>query len=136
MMECEKLIVDNLLKEGAIKFYIRYVDYTLLLVKCQDNDKVLKAFNWFDHNIKFTVDKFENETPHFMDLETCPNGLSIFQKTANTGQYINMDSFILWKWKTAWIRSLADETQNVCSKENFPKELQLIKKFASWNGYP
>ena len=23
-----------------------------------------------------------------------------------------------------------------CSKQNLPKELQLIKKFASWNGYP
>ena len=95
MIECEKLKVDNLVKEGTIKFYIRYADYTLLLVKCQDNDKVLKAFNWFDNNIKFTLDRFENETPHFMDLEICPNGLSIFQKTKNTGQYINMDFFIL-----------------------------------------
>ena len=26
--ECENVIVDNLLKEGAIKFYIRYADDT------------------------------------------------------------------------------------------------------------
>ena len=26
--------------------------------------------------------------------------------------------------------------KKVCSEENLPKELQLIKKFASWNGYP
>ena len=32
-MEREKVIVDNLVKEGTIKFYICYVDDTLLLVK-------------------------------------------------------------------------------------------------------
>ena len=36
MTECEKVIVDNLVKEGTIKFYVRYVDGTLLLVKRQD----------------------------------------------------------------------------------------------------
>ena len=47
-----------------------------------------------------------------------------------------MDFFTLWKWKTASIRSIADRAKKVCSKENLPKELQLIKKFASWNCYP
>ena len=47
-----------------------------------------------------------------------------------------MDSFTLWKWKMAWIRSLVDRAKKICSKENFPKELKSIKKFASWNGYP
>ena len=28
MTECEKVIADNLVKEGTIKFYIRYVDDT------------------------------------------------------------------------------------------------------------
>ena len=72
MIECEKAIGDNLVKEGQIKFYVRYVDDTLLLAKSQDIDKVLKAFNGFDKNLKFTVDKFENETPHFLDLEIAP----------------------------------------------------------------
>ena len=126
MTECEKVIVHNLVKEGTIKF----------LLKRQDIDKVLQASNGFDKNLKFTVDKFENETPHFLDLEICPNGLKVFRKNTHTGQYINMDSFTLSKWKTAWIRSLADRAKKICSKENFPKELQLIKKFAPWNGYP
>ena len=86
-------------------------------------------------NLKFTVDRFENETPYFLDLEICPNGVTFFRKNTHTEQYINIDSFTLWKWKTAWIRSLADRAKKVCSKENLPKELQLIKKFAFWNGY-
>ena len=136
MTECEKVTVDNLVKKGTIKFYINYVDDTLLLVKQQDIGKVLKAFNEFNKNLKFTVDRFKNETPHFLDLEICPNGLTFFQKNTLTGHYINMDSFTLWKWKTAWIRSLADRAKKVCSEENLPKEIQLIKKFASWSGYP
>ena len=60
MTECEKVIVDNLVKEGTKKFYIRYVDETLLLVKHQDIDEVLKAFNGFDKNLKLTVDRFDN----------------------------------------------------------------------------
>ena len=36
----------------------------------------------------------------------------------------------------AWIRPFADRANKICSKENLQKELQSIKKFASWNGYP
>ena len=88
MTECEEVIVDNLVKERTIKFYVRYVDDILLLVKRQDIVKVLKAFNGFHKNLKFAVDKFENEAPHFWDLGICPNGLTIFQKNTHTGQYI------------------------------------------------
>ena len=47
-----------------------------------------------------------------------------------------MDSFTLSKWKMAWIRLLVDRAKKVCSKENLRRELQLIKKFTYWNGYP
>ena len=46
-----------------------------------------------------------------------------------------MSSFTLWKLETSWIRSLADQAKKICSKEKLPKELQPIKKLASWNGY-
>ena len=64
MATCEKIIADNLVKDGTINFYD-----TLFLVKRQDNDKVLKAFNGLDKNLKFTIDRFKNKTPHFLDLE-------------------------------------------------------------------
>ena len=98
--------VNIVLLYKLIKLYIRYVHDTLLLVKRQYIDKVLKAFNGFDKNLKFTVDRFVNETPHFLDLEICPKSLAIFRKNTHTGQYI--DSFTLWKWKTTCIRSLTD----------------------------
>ena len=78
MMECEKVITDTLVKVGTIKFYVHYVDDTLLVVKRQDIDKVLQAFNGFNKNLKFTIDKFKNKTPYFLDLEICPNDLTVF----------------------------------------------------------
>ena len=124
-------MVDNLIQNGTLKFYVRYVDDTLLLVKRKDIDMILTAFNKFDRNLRFTEDTFDNETPHFLDLEICPNGLSIDRKNTHTGQYVNMDSFTPWHWKTAWIRSLADRAIKICSKENLPNELKTIRKFAS-----
>ena len=38
MTEFEKVIVDNLVKEGTLKSYVHYVDDTLLLAKRQDID--------------------------------------------------------------------------------------------------
>ena len=38
--------------------------------------------------------------------------------------------------ENCWIRSLSDRAKKIFSKENVPKELQSIKKCASWNGYP
>ena len=77
MMECEKVITDTLVKVGTIKFCVHYVDDTLV-VKRQDIDKVLQAFNGFNKNLKFTIGKFKNKTPHFLDLEICPNDLTVF----------------------------------------------------------
>ena len=67
---------------------------------------VLNKFNSFDDNLKFTIDTFENCVPHFLDIEICPNGLGIYHKHTQDGQYVNFDSFTLRKWKVSWIRSL------------------------------
>merc|ERR1712240_470976 len=65
MTELENKVVDKLVQNGRIKFYARYVDDTLLLVKPDDVDEILQEFNNFHSNIQFTVDKFENCVPHF-----------------------------------------------------------------------
>ena len=105
MTECEKIIVEKLIEDGIIKFYIRYVDDTLLVIKRTGISYVLNKFNSFYENLKFTIDTFENCVPHFVDIEICPNGLGIYHKHTQTVQYVNFDSFTLWKWKVSWIRS-------------------------------
>ena len=96
IMECEKVIINDLVNDGTIKFYVPFVDDTLSLVRCQYIGNVIKAFNRFDKSLRFiTVDKVENETPHFLDLEMSPNGLTISRKNTHTRQYITIYSFTL-----------------------------------------
>ena len=51
LSEFEKLIVSDLIKSGVIRFYRRYVDDTLVLIKPSDIPAVLDKFNSFDKNL-------------------------------------------------------------------------------------
>ena len=50
MTECEKVIVNQLIENNIVKFYIRYVDDTLLVLRMKDIDIVLNKFNSFNKN--------------------------------------------------------------------------------------
>ena len=41
MTELEKVVVGDLIQKGLVKFYARYVDDTLLLVKPTDTQEIL-----------------------------------------------------------------------------------------------
>ena len=56
--ELEKDIIQKLIDRKFIKFYLWYVDDTLLLVKDKDIDSILNELNSYNKNIKFTVDRF------------------------------------------------------------------------------
>ena len=115
MTECKKVIVDKLTKGKVIIFYTRYVDDTL--IKKKDINYVLNQFNNFDKNLKFTIDTFENSVPHFLDIEICPNGLGIYHKHAQTGQYVHITSYTLWRFSHLGF-----------STNYFNHEIQLKKK--------
>ena len=124
------------MKEKVILFCTRYVDDTLLVIKKRDINYVLNQFNSFDKNLKFAIYTFEKSVPKFLDIEICPNGLGIYHKHTQTGQYVHITSYILWRWKTSWIRSLVIRAKKICSANYFNNEIQLIKRYAAWNGYP
>ena len=46
MMECEKVIVGNLVKEGTIKFYIRYVDDIFFTSQASRYWQSVKSIQW------------------------------------------------------------------------------------------
>lgn len=83
MTELEKLIINDLVVDGTIKFYGRYVDDTLLVVKPEDIPLIHDLLNKFDPSLRFTVDYFQDVVPHFLDLELCPDGITIFRKDTN-----------------------------------------------------
>ena len=68
LTELEKVVVKPLIDSGMLKFYIRYVDDTLVLMKRSDLDHVLRKLNSFHRNLKFTVDDFSDSNVHFLDL--------------------------------------------------------------------
>ena len=89
MTEFERLVVDKLIKDGLIKFYIRYVDDTLVLAIVEDLDNIMKQFNSFDKSIHFTIDKFEDGIVHFLDIKINGFETDLYYKTTHTGKYCN-----------------------------------------------
>ena len=136
MAELEAQVVRPLLADGTIKFYTRFVDDTLLLIKEEDIERIKQELERFDANLKFTYDKFENENPHFLDIEITSNGLKIYRKDTFTGHYTNFTSFVPWNYRISWIRSLVYRTKRLCDREHLKQGILDIKKFASWNGFP
>eukprot|EP00111_Clytia_hemisphaerica_P020238 TCONS_00059660-protein len=136
MTELEEKVVRPLITKGTLKFYGRYVDDTLLAIKPKDVKKVHKAFEKFDKNLKFTVDEFKNETPHFLDIDMPTDEFQVYRKPTNTGLYVNFDSFVPWQHRISWFRSLIVRATRICSPNRLPAEIKKIKEMASWNGFP
>jgi hypothetical protein len=64
LTEFERLIVSELIADGIIKFYKRYVDDTLVLIKPSNISAVLAKFNSFDPYLNCTVDTFPDGVVH------------------------------------------------------------------------
>ena len=132
MTEFECLIVSELIDDGTIKFYKRYVDDTLVLIKPSNIPAVLAKFNSFDPNLKFTVDKFSDDVIHFLDIKISVDGIDIYCKDTHTGQYTHFSSFEPFLHKIAWVKSLFHRAYMICStKELFDKHVKMIKSFMS-----
>ena len=123
LTELENTMIKNLFDTGKIKFYCRYDDDTLLLMKPEDIQLVQNLFNSFHKNLRFTVDRFENEVPHLLDIKMSAQGLTIYRKNAHTGQYFHYDSFTPWNYKISWIRSLVTRAKRICSVNMLPEEI-------------
>ena len=69
MTELKNKVIKPFMNDGGIKFYCRYVNDTLLVVKPQDVHRIHELLNGSDINLKFPGDLFESEVPYFVDLE-------------------------------------------------------------------
>ena len=106
MTELERVVVKDLFNKEYLKFYIRYTDETLVLMKKSHVLIVLEALNGFHKNLSFTVDTFEDKKVHFLDRLIDRNTTDKFYKDTYNGQYTNYNSFMPWKLKTSWFKSL------------------------------
>ena len=68
MTKLEEQLVTKIISDGTIKFYIRYVDDALVLLKRSDVNQVLNKLNSFHKNLRFTIDTFGGHKLHFLDI--------------------------------------------------------------------
>ena len=135
--ELETKVVDSLFKDGLLKFYIRYVDDTLALIKESDIDDVIGKLNSFHPSLNVTVDKFDDGVVHYLDLKIIDNESDIYYKDTHTGQYIHISSYTPWNIKTAWIKALYNRATKICSNQKLlDDQMKKILSFMSWNGFP
>ena len=128
MTELVSTIIKRLFDTAKMKFYFRYIDDTLLLIKPENIQLVQDLFNSFHENLRFTVDRFEKEVPHFLDMKMSAQVLIIYRKNTNTGQYLHNDSFIPWNYKISWIRCLVTRDRLICSVHLLTEEINETKK--------
>ena len=114
----EKSVINSLINNNTIKFYARYVDVTVFVIKREDVRPIQDILNSFDPNLHFTVDLFQNEVPRFQDLEVSPDGKSIFRKNTNTGLYTHFSGHVPWTHRSEWIKSLTFRRSRTRSQKN------------------
>ena len=137
MRQMESEVVKTLETKGVIKQYMRYVDDTLLLIKPENIDTVLRKFNSFHNNLHFTVDTFDGGDIHFLDIKIEGIETDLYHKPTNTGQYFDFTSQTPCNLKTAWVKALVNRAKKICSTpQNFNRKLCKIKKFMAWDNYP
>ncbi len=86
MTALEDKIKKTLFDKDIIKFYVRYVDDTLVLAKPSDINLILNKLNSYYADIQFTHEEFiDNNEVHFLDIKLTSNGISIFRKSTHTG---------------------------------------------------
>ena len=73
------VVIKPLIANGTIKFYTRFVDVTLLVIKPDNVKEVHNSLNKFDKNLLFTVDMFQNKVPHFLNLELSLDRISMIR---------------------------------------------------------
>ena len=113
MTELEQKVIKMFVDDGTIIFYERYVDDSLLVIKPKDI-RIHHTLNKFYKNLGFTVDKFDNVVPHFLDLELRDDGIALYTKSTNTGLYVNYNSNVPWAFRVSWIKSITTRAENIC----------------------
>ena len=104
-----------------------------------DCDDCQEKLNLLHPALKFTIEKEQNNSLHFLDVLVEKEGTgfltSIYRKPTFTGKYIHWNSFSP-KTKISLIKTLVHRVYMICSKTTLDPELDSIKQLRNENGYP
>ena len=140
MVELENSIVPKL--NSHLRFWKRYVDDTLTIVKEGSINHVLQQLNSFHPNTQFTFEIESSGRIPFLDILIIRKKSSIettvYRKCTDTGIYLNWFSFAPNTWKRGTLKKLVFRAYNICSTEYLLRIelLHLEKIFIDKNNYP
>ena len=99
--------------EGRNYIQIGYKNYSVLLFSRWTYERwrhlgFLEREGWsrkggHDPLYQLWMDTFEKYDSNFLDIKISPNGIGIYNNNIQTGQYINIEIYLLWNWKTSKI---------------------------------
>ena len=128
---------DNTTQPGV---YLQYVDDCFVIFGSNLGcDHFQEKLNSLHLALKFTVEKEQNNSLHFLDVVVEKEGTgfltSIYRKPTFTGQYIRWNSFSPRTRKISLIKTLVHRALMICSKTKLGPELDKIKQLLIDNGY-
>ena len=121
-------------------FYLRYVDDIMLCIHENNIDDTLKTFKSYDTNLQFTVERSNNNSISFLDIEIIINEqrniiTNWYKKQTFSRRYLNYNSHHLVSNKIAIIYCLVDKAIKL-SHNNFREINISIKLLLKNNDYP
>ena len=124
----ESRLFDNTAKPGV---YFRYVDDSFVIFGSElDCDHFKEKLNLLHPALKFTIEKEQNNSLHFLDVLVEKKGTgfltSIYRKPTFTGQYIHWNSFSTKTRRISLIKTLVHRALMICSKAKLGPELDKI----------
>lgn len=136
----ESFIEQSVLKPNV---WCRYVD-DVFIIWSHGDEKMEEFFNEANlrhPNIKFTIEREEEERINFLDFTIDRSnailGTKVFRKATHTNQYINFRSNHSNIIKESTIKCLVNRARTHCSNDtNLNQELETIKEAFLMNGYP
>ncbi|CAF0891263.1 unnamed protein product [Didymodactylos carnosus] len=131
------------LKDIGVKYWRRYVDDTIVLLKLEETaENVAQFLNKLHPSIKFTFEE-ENASEHtlpFLDVlvkKTEGYTTSVYRKPSFTGLMTKWLSFIPKRYKRNAISTMVYRAFNVSSTyQILHNEFDVIRVLARKNGYP
>ena len=106
-----------------------------------DENELLKIFNSFHKNLRFTLEHKQNNKLNFLDVLISKNKgqlmTSWYRKPSNTLMFYPWESHGPKIYKINLIKTMINRLKIICSNESLSnKDLKQLKESFLWNGYP
>ena len=138
--------LENIKNQYNIIYDGRYVDDIIIIYNnpIDIGDEILNKFNTIHNNIKFTIEREENNLINFLDItiqkvkfhNNFKLNFNIYRKPTTSKLSINYNSFHPTDHKLANFRFLLNRLNNIPVSKNNYKEFSNIINIAHYNKFP